>query len=71
MVVNEKIKEEKSVRNKKRDRNSSYVYVMGKKLTRKQVQKKVKHKPRLISTFLINSFIILAIIITILLITGM
>ena len=71
MVVNEKNKEEKSVRNKQRDRNSSYVYVMGKKLTRKKVEKKIKHKPRLIGTILTNSFIILSIIITILLITGM
>jgi len=71
MVVNEEVMEEKSVRNKKRDRNQSYVYIMGKKLTQQQLNKKVKHKPRLISTILINSFIILAIIITILLVTGM
>lgn len=71
MVVNEEINEEKFVRNKQRDRNQGYVYVMGKKLTRKKVQKKVKHKPRLIGTILTNSFIILAIIIIILLITGM
>ena len=42
MVVNEEINEEKFVRNKQRDRNQGYVYVMGKKLTRKKVQKKVK-----------------------------
>ncbi|MFX0139851.1 MAG: hypothetical protein ACFFDN_39790 [Candidatus Hodarchaeota archaeon] len=71
MVVNENVIDEKSVRNKKRNQNQSYVYIMGKKLTPKQVNKKIKHKPRLISTILINSFIILAIIITILLVTGM
>ena len=71
MDVNEKVMEEEFVRNKPVDRNSSYVYVMGKKLTRKKLQKKFKHKPRLIGTILINSFIILAIIIAILLVTGM
>ena len=71
MVVNEEVMEEKSVRNKKRDRNQSYVYIMGKKLTQQQLNKKVKHKPRLIRSIFINSFIILAIIITILLVTGM
>ena len=71
MSVNEKVMEEKFVSDKPRDRNPGYVYIMGKKLTRKEAHKKFKHKPRLIGTILINSFIILAIIITILLVTGM
>ena len=39
-----------------------YVYVAGKKMTARKLQKKMSHKPRLIGTILINLFIILAII---------
>ena len=54
--------EEKLYSVKHEGQKVDYGYVAGKKLTAKKLQKKMKHKPRLIGTILVNLFILLAII---------
>ena len=62
MVVEEKVLEEKLYSVKPGGQKMNYGYVAGKKLTAEKLKKKMKHKPRLISTILVNLFILLAII---------
>ena len=70
MGVSEKILEDKVIIDKSGHRVQKYVYLGGKKISPKQLQKKITRKPRLIGTILINIFIILAIIIAGILVMG-
>ena len=62
MGFEEKVLEEKLYSVKPGGQKVNYAYVAGKKLKAKKLQKKMKHKPRLIGTILVNIFILLAII---------